>query len=170
MRKYFTYFTCVALLAFSCGNVVYASNSSQPPSQVKQNNNITNDEIPSQPVKDPLQKFNRAMFSFNDFLDKYILKPVATVYNKIMPRPLNQGVHNFFNNIGELPIMANDVLQLHFYQFANDFWRTGINTTIGVGGMFDMASRMQLPYYTNDFGMTLARWGYANSTYLVLPF
>ncbi len=133
-------------------------------------NAVQEDAAPSQPVKDPLHGFNRAMFTFNDYLDTYFLKPIASFYNKIMPRPLNQGVHNFFNNIGELPIIANDALQLHFYQFANDFWRLGLNTTIGIGGMFDMATRMQLPYYNNDFGMTLATWGYQQSTYLVLPF
>ncbi len=121
-------------------------------------------------TKDPYQKFNRAMFTFNDKLDSYVLKPIATLYEKIMPKPLNQGVHNFFNNIGELPTMANDLLQIHFYQFANDFWRFGINTTIGIGGLFDMATRMKLPYYSNDFGMTLATWGYRQSNYLVLPF
>ncbi len=131
---------------------------------------VQEDVAASQPVSDPLHSFNHAMFSFNDFIDKYFMKPIATIYNKIMPRPLNQGVHNFFNNIGELPILANDALQLHFYQFANDFWRLSINTTIGIGGVFDMATRMNLPYYSNDFGLTLARWGYQNSTYVVWPF
>lgn len=126
-----------------------------------------------EPVKetpDPYQGFNRAMFHFNDWLDHYLLKPVATLYNKIMPRPLNEGIHNFFLNIGELPIMADDLLQLHFYQFANDFWRFTVNSTVGIGGLFDIATRIQLPYYSNDFGLTLATWGYENSNYLVVPF
>lgn len=120
--------------------------------------------------KDPLEPFNRAMFTFNDKIDKYLLKPVATFYNKIMPKPLNQGVHNFFVNIGTVTVIANDVLQLHFHQAANDTWRLGVNTTVGIGGLFDVATRIKLPAYRNDFGMTMARWGYKNSTYLVLPF
>lgn len=120
--------------------------------------------------KDPFEGFNRAMFTFNDKLDIYLLKPIATLYNKIMPRPLNQGIHNVFFNINTLPTIANDVLQANFYQAANDVWRVGINTTIGIGGLFDVAQRMNLEPYSNDFGLTMARWGYADSNYLVLPF
>ncbi|MFZ2314753.1 MAG: VacJ family lipoprotein [Gammaproteobacteria bacterium] len=119
---------------------------------------------------DRFEGFNRAMFTFNDKLDTYILKPVATFYNKIMPKPLNKGVHNVFNNIDTLTTIANDVLQLHLYQALNDTWRFGINTTVGIGGLFDIADRINLKPYQNDFGMTLARWGWKDSTYLVLPF
>src|SRR5579883_714561 len=119
---------------------------------------------------DPYEGFNRAMFSFNEKLDKYILKPVATFYNDVMPKPLNEGVHNFFNNINTLPTIANGLLQIKIYQAANDIWRFGINTTIGIGGFFDMATRMQLQPYSNDFGLTLATWGFKRSNYLVLPF
>lgn len=128
------------------------------------------DEPLPPPQKDPLEGFNRAMFTFNDTLDTYLLKPIATLYNKIMPVPLNKGIHNVFFNINTLPTIANDLLQAHFYQASIDTWRVGINTTIGIGGLFDMADRMQLKPYTNDFGLTLATWGYTDSTYLVLPF
>lgn len=121
-------------------------------------------------VKDPHEGFNRAMFTFNEKLDKFVLKPIATVYNAIMPKPLNEGVHNFFLNIGNLPNIANDILQFNFYQMASDTWRLGINTTIGIGGLFDVAGRIGLKPYANDFGLTLATWGYKNSNYLVLPF
>ena len=121
-------------------------------------------------TKDPFEKFNRPMFSFNEKLDKFILKPIATLYNAIMPRPLNEGVHNFFLNIGNLPTIANDILQFNFYQMANDTWRLGINTTVGIGGLFDVAGRIGLKPYANDFGLTLATWGYEHSNYLVLPF
>lgn len=119
---------------------------------------------------DPLEGFNRAIFTFNDTLDIYFLKPIATLYNKIMPKPLNQGVHNVFNNISNTYVIAEDLLQLHFYQMTSDLWRLGINTTIGIGGLFDVANRIGLPQYYNDFGMTLAYWGWKNSTYLVVPF
>jgi len=124
-----------------------------------------------QPVQDdPSENFNRAMFIFNEKVDNIVLKPLATLYNKILPTPLNQGITNFFNNIRTVPTIANDILQLHFYQTLNDSWRLVINTTIGIGGLFDVATRMGLTPYTNDFGLTLARWGYQNSYYLVLPF
>ncbi|OGT37397.1 MAG: hypothetical protein A3F12_06330 [Gammaproteobacteria bacterium RIFCSPHIGHO2_12_FULL_38_14] len=119
---------------------------------------------------DPLEGFNRGIFSFNDMVDHYILKPIATLYNKILPTPLNQGINNFFNNINTLPTIANDLLQLHLYQTLNDTWRLAINTTVGVGGLFDIASRMNLKHHINDFGLTLSAWGYKNSTYIVFPF
>ncbi|OGT38576.1 MAG: hypothetical protein A3F11_04805 [Gammaproteobacteria bacterium RIFCSPHIGHO2_12_FULL_37_14] len=121
-------------------------------------------------INDPLIGFNRIMLDFNERIDITILKPIATLYNKIIPKPLNQGINNFFNNIHNLPNIANDLLQLHFGQAANDSWRLLINTTIGIGGLFDVAERMNLPLYTNDFGLTLARWGYTESTYIVWPF
>lgn len=121
-------------------------------------------------VKDPLEGFNRVMFTFNDKLDIYLIKPVAQFYNAIMPKPLNQGIHNFFNNLGEIPTIANDLLQFNFFQMSKDIARLAINSTLGIGGLFDMATRMHLPYFQNDFGLTLAYWGYKNSSYLVLPF
>jgi phospholipid-binding lipoprotein MlaA len=121
-------------------------------------------------IKDPYEHYNRSVFAFNETMDTYVLKPVATFYNAIMPRPLNQGVHNFFLNIGNLVNIANDILQLNFYQMANDVWRLGINTTIGIGGLFDIGSRIGLMPYSNDFGLTLARWGYKESNYFVMPF
>lgn len=120
--------------------------------------------------KDPSENFNRAIFQFNETVDKYIAKPTAEVYNKIMPKPLNMGIHNFFNNIDELPTIANDLLQINIYQMANDLWRFGVNTTVGIGGLFDIATRIKLPYYKNDFGLTMAAYGYEDSSYLVLPF
>jgi phospholipid-binding lipoprotein MlaA len=119
--------------------------------------------------KDPLERINRVMFVFNDKLDFYLIKPVAQLYNAIIPKPLNKGIHNFFNNLGELPTIANDLLQLNFFQMTNDTARLIINSTMGIGGLFDIATRMRLPYFQNDFGLTLARWGYANSNYIVLP-
>lgn len=118
---------------------------------------------------DPLEHFNRSAFALNMKLDKYILKPLATLYNSIMPKPLNAGIRNFFNNLDTLPTIANDVLQFNFYQMANDAWRFTINSTIGVAGLFDVATQMDLPYYYTDFGITMAKWGWTNSTYLVLP-
>jgi phospholipid-binding lipoprotein MlaA len=119
--------------------------------------------------QDPYEGYNRIMFDFNEHFDTLIAKPIARFYNAIMPRPLNEGVHNFFNNINTITTVANDLLQANFYQATNDTWRLGINSTVGVLGFFDIASRMQLKPYQNDFGLTLAKWGVTESNYLVLP-
>lgn len=119
--------------------------------------------------QDPYEGYNRIMFDFNEHFDTVIAKPIARFYNAIMPRPLNEGVHNFFNNLNTITTIANDVLQANFFQATNDTWRLGVNSTVGVLGFFDIASRMQLKPYQNDFGLTLARWGVTESNYLVLP-
>jgi len=119
---------------------------------------------------DPYEKFNRLVFNFNDFFDRALLKPVATLYNKIMPKPLNKGINNMFSNIDMIPTIINDCLQGNFYQSFSDTWRLGVNSTIGIAGFFDVASEIGLSYHDEDFGLTLARWGYKNSNYLVLPF
>lgn len=124
---------------------------------------------PQVPVCDCFEPVNRVMFTFNEFLDGYVMRPLACLYNKIIPRPLNTGIHNIFMNINTIPTIANDLLQLHFYQATNDIWRLVINTTIGIGGFFDVASCMGLEPYSNDFGLTLARYGWRCSTYIVLP-
>lgn len=121
-------------------------------------------------ISDPFETFNRHTFAFNDALDRNILQPVSRFYNKIMPKPLNQGVHNFFLNLNTFSTIIDDFLQFNFYQMTNDSWRMVINSTVGIGGLFDIATRMNLKYYENDFGMTLATWGWKQSSYLVLPF
>lgn len=120
--------------------------------------------------KDPYERFNRVMYNFNDFLDNAVLKPVATFYNKVMPKPLNKGIKNFYSNIDTIPTVFNDVLQGNFYQASSDAWRLGINSTIGIVGFFDFAADMGLDPNQEDFGLTLAQWGYTDSNYLVLPF
>lgn len=120
--------------------------------------------------KDPYEPFNRVVYHFNDFLDRAILKPVATLYTKIVPKPITKGISNIFANIDTVPTVANDVLQANFYQATSDFWRLAINSTIGIAGFFDVATEIGLEPNKEDFGLTLARWGYTNSNYLVLPF
>jgi phospholipid-binding lipoprotein MlaA len=130
----------------------------------------TLDEPAPLPQPDAFVGFNRAAFSFNQVFDDYFFRPLATFYNNIMPKPLNRGIHNVYLNIGTIPIVVNDLLQLHFCALAHDTWRMGVNTTLGIGGLFDVANTMQLKPYVNDFGLTLNRWGYAESNYLVIPF
>jgi len=130
------------------------------------------DETPKPRVnpKDPYEKFNRVMYTFNDKLDTFILKPIATAYIKIVPKPLSKGISNAFYNIDTIPTVFNDVLQANFYQATSDAWRLGINSTVGILGLFDVAGDIGLEPNKEDFGLTLARWGYTNTNYLVLPF
>jgi len=120
-------------------------------------------------IHDPYEGFNRVIFNFNDFLDHAVLKPLGTLYKDIVPKPLSKGISNFFANFYTIPTVINDLLQGNFYQTTSDAWRFTINTTVGVLGFFDVASYMGLEPNTEDFGLTLARWGYKDSNYLVLP-
>ena len=119
---------------------------------------------------DPLESYNRAMFSFNETLDKAIVKPVAKGYNWIMPSALNKGVTNFFSNVDDVVVFFNSLLQLKFQEAVSTSARIVWNTTIGLLGFIDVATRMDLPKYNEDFGQTLAFWGVDSGPYFVLPF
>ncbi|WP_455203223.1 MlaA family lipoprotein [Kaarinaea lacus] len=119
---------------------------------------------------DPFERYNRAMYEFNEDLDNAIVKPVAKAYNKILPQPVNKGITNFFSNINDVQVMANEVLQLKMEEAISDFFRIIFNTTIGVVGFIDVASDMGFERHQEDFGQTLGYWGVANGPYFVLPF
>lgn len=119
---------------------------------------------------DPWEGFNRAMFTFNDAADTYVLRPVARGYQSVTPRPVRQGVNNIFANILEVPKVFNDLLQGKFSQAGKDGGRFFINTTLGVAGLFDVAHHMGIERTeSEDFGQTLGRWGVPDGPYLVLP-
>lgn len=122
------------------------------------------------PVRDPLSGFNRAMYTFNDGLDHLILRPISRTYLDVAPAPLVSGVSNFYNNLDTLPTMGNDLLQANIHQFTTDTSRFLINTTLGIGGIFDVAKLGGIPQNSEDMGLTFARWGWTSSTYVVLPF
>lgn len=148
-----------------------AAQDSTPAIQAAEPADDSAPELPAAtPIPDPYIRYNQAVFSFNDKFDTYFMKPVAEFYNTIMPPPFNKGIHNFFRNIDELPTIANDLLQLHLYQFANDAWRFVINSTVGIAGFIDVATYIGLPHYQNDFGLTLAHYGYHGSAYWIWPF
>lgn len=120
--------------------------------------------------QDPWEGFNRAMFSFNDTVDAYFLKPVAKGYRAVTPDPLEQGVSNVFSNLGEVSNAVNGLLQLKFAQAGNDSGRLIVNSTIGIAGLFDVASHMGMEKSEGeDFGQTLASWGVESGPYVVLP-
>ena len=119
---------------------------------------------------DPLEPMNRAIFGFNEIVDDNILEPVAKTYKYITPDPIETGVSNFFSNVGEVSTIANDVFQFKFKQAGYDFLRFSINTTVGIFGIFDVASSVGLQKNKEDFGQTLGYWGIPQGPYLVLPF
>lgn len=121
------------------------------------------------PVNDPWEGFNRKMHSFNDTMDRAVARPVAKAYQAVTPKPVQRGVSNFFNNLGYPVTFINQVLQGKFRESGVSTGRFLVNSTIGLLGFFDPATHMGLPNYNEDFGQTLATWGYENSRYLVLP-
>ena len=123
----------------------------------------------SGPPNDPLEPYNRGMATFNDNLDKAVLKPVATGYKAITPQLARTGVSNFFANLGDAWSFVNNVLQLHAEGALNSAVRFSVNTVLGIGGLFDVASEMGVDRRRQDFGLTLGRWGVPPGPYLVLP-
>ena len=119
---------------------------------------------------DPLEGYNRAMFGINDAVDKAIIKPVATGYKAVMPEFARTGVTNFFSNLGDVWIAINNILQGKIGDGVSDLGRFTINTTVGIVGLFDVASSAGLEKHNEDFGQTLGRWGMGSGAYVVLPF
>lgn len=119
---------------------------------------------------DPWQGWNKGTQSFNDSFDKNILKPVAKGYLNVTNNAVDEGVTNFFSNVNDVGVSINDILQFKLLQGGMDFSRFIINTTAGVGGIFDWASKVDLPKHDEDFGQTLGFWGIPSGPYLVLPF
>ncbi len=120
--------------------------------------------------QDPFEGYNRAMFTFNDTVDKAALKPVANAYQSVTPFFIRAGVGNFFGNLGDVSTAANNLLQGKVKDGGSDLLRVGLNTTVGVVGLFDIASEIGLQKHDEDFGQTLGRWGMASGPYVILPF
>jgi phospholipid-binding lipoprotein MlaA len=118
---------------------------------------------------DPLEGLNRTVFKVNDTLDTYALKPVAKGYAYVVPRPVRSSVTNFFSNIGDVYVAANELLELKIADGVGDIMRVVINTVFGVGGLFDVATAAKLPKHSADFGVTLGHYGVPSGPYLVLP-
>lgn len=119
--------------------------------------------------EDPWEGFNRRVFAFNDVLDRYALKPVAKGYRSVTPEPVQTGVGNFFSNLGEVRTAINSLLQGKPANAGLATSRFLINSTVGVGGLLDYATHMQITADEEDFGQTLAVWGWDDSRYLVVP-
>src|SRR6185312_14586245 len=115
--------------------------------------------VPTPTPGDPLEGLNRTVFKVNDTVDTYALKPVAKGYKWAVPQPVRSSVTNFFSNIGDVYVAANELLQLKIADGVGDIMRVVINTVFGVGGLFDVATLAQLPKHSADFGVTLGHYG-----------
>ncbi len=124
----------------------------------------------TQANKDPLEGINRGIYKFNDVTDRALFKPVAKAYKTVAPTPVRKGFNNFFNNLGSITTVLNDLLQLKFANAFTDAGRFIINSTFGLAGFIDWAGMDGVPNHKEDFGQTLGHWGVGNGAYLVLPF
>jgi phospholipid-binding lipoprotein MlaA len=125
---------------------------------------------PTDPERDPWEGFNRKTHAFNSNVDHYFMKPVARGYDTMMPDAPQRGVRNFFRNLGEVTTFLNQLLQGKFEGSMDTAARFLVNSTVGLAGFFDVATRAGIPRYDEDFGQTLAVWGWEDSRYLVIPF
>ena len=118
---------------------------------------------------DPFEGFNRAVFNFNDGLDRVALKPAATAYKNILPSFAQTGIGNFFGNLADVWTAVNNLLQGKVESGLNDFMRVAVNSTLGFGGLLDIGSEAGLQKHKEDFGQTLGVWGVKSGPYVVLP-
>lgn len=121
-------------------------------------------------ARDPWEGMNRATYRFNDMFDKGVARPVASGYRKAVPHVVQAGVRNAFDNVDTTIVMVNDLLQGQPSAFVSDTARLLVNTVIGLGGLFDVATPMGFPKNDRDFGQTLGKWGIGPGPYLVIPF
>jgi phospholipid-binding lipoprotein MlaA len=157
MRHRLVIFTLLALLTCVSGPVQAAPRDSGPVVEVT-------------PIPDPLEPFNRAVFNFNRFVDFIVIKPVTTVYKAVLPRFVRNSVTAFLGNLGSPVILMNELLQGDWRGFEYTLHRFVINSTLGIGGLIDVASYHGLPNTDYaDFGQTLGVWGMDHGFYLVLP-
>lgn len=127
-------------------------------------------QVPTPSANDPWESYNRGMTQFNDAVDRAFLKPIATGYETITPRPVRTCVHNIFGNLFDVWSGVNSLLQGRGRDFVDTFGRVLFNSTAGLGGCIDVASMHGARQIPNDFGMTLGVWGFNHGPYLVLPF
>jgi phospholipid-binding lipoprotein MlaA len=118
---------------------------------------------------DPYENLNRGTYKFNKIADGVYIKPVANAYDKVLPMPAKATVSNVIQNLGEIPVVANGILQGKFKQAISDTVRFGVNSTLGIFGMFDVASEMGLKAHKEDLGKTFHSWGWKDSNYFVIP-
>lgn len=146
----------ISLLAVLCASLALSACATKNPEALAQN--------------DPWEPTNRAVFDFDMKLDRAVARPVAKFYNHAVPEPARDGIHNALTNLNSPVVFGNDVLQGEPGKAANTVGRFVINSTVGVAGFIDVASKVGIPGNTTDFGITLGKAGAAEGSYLVLPF
>lgn len=124
---------------------------------------------PRSDPRDPWEPLNRAVWTFNDGVDKAVARPVAEAYKEVMPTIVRRGIHNFFENISDLWSFVNNALQLRPREAVESLTRFNLNTFFGLGGLLDIASEAGIERHREDFGQTLGRWGVPSGPYLVVP-
>jgi phospholipid-binding lipoprotein MlaA len=163
---------CVMSACSSLGSVKSSTNATlnaigdkadKALTQISEKTNIGNNP------DDPLEGYNRIMFGFNEGIDEAILKPVAKGYQSFLPEFIQAGIGNFFSNIGDIWTSVNNLLQGKVEESATDLLRIALNTTFGIGGVIDVASKEGLPKHLEDFGQTLGVWGVGPGPYFILP-
>ena len=120
--------------------------------------------------RDPLEGFNRGVYSFNETMDDALFDPFAKVYQAITPEFLDRGITNIFSNLNDIAVVVNDLLQFKLQQALVDATRFIYNSTAGIGGFFDVSTPIGMPKNDEDFGQTLAHWGIGSGPYLMIPF
>lgn len=118
---------------------------------------------------DPWEGFNRGVYRFNDVVDRYVAKPVAQAYQAVTPQPVDDAITRFFNNLLSPVTLVNELLQGKPAAAAATTSRLIFNTTLGIGGLFDVGAKMGMPRTEEDFGQTLAVWGVGQGPYVMLP-
>ncbi len=151
-------FLCVALLGCS------TLSSDSGPSGESDSNTVNVED-----VNDPFETVNRAFFAVNLTIDKAVLRPLALGYQAVVPEFARDGIRNVLDNLDAPVVLANDLLQGEMSRASTTLGRFAINSTLGLGGLFDVAEEMGLPQHSEDFGQTLAVWGVGEGPYLVLP-
>lgn len=152
---------CIATIALSgCASAPKQDGAANPPDA---------NEASQHDDRDPLEGMNRAIFVFNDKLDRYVLKPVAKGYRFITPSFVRKGVSNFFSNLYDPANIVHNALQGKFGEATSDIGRFFLNTTVGILGLFDVATALGFDKHDEDLGQTLAVWGVGEGPYLVLP-
>lgn len=145
-----------------------ASAQEEPP--LLDDERLIEEEFDTEEIYDPFEGFNRAVFWFNDRVDRYVLEPVARGYDDVLPRRVKVGISSFFENLQYPQYLVSDLVQLKFTQALQHTGRFLINTTIGIGGLIDVAEDIGLPEHDEDFGVALAYYDIPPGPYLILPF
>lgn len=143
-----------------------AEDDAQLPAYLQDNPNAETENA----VPDPWERYNRHIYRFNKGVDKAIARPLALAYRKVVPKPVRTGVSHFFDNLHQPLNTVHLLLQGHPRSSVQSLGRFAINTTVGIGGLFDPATRLHIPQFEEDAGQTLGHWGWRHSRYFLVPF